>query len=45
MDFTMLCEEVFALHNDIRYAGVIDDTGLLIAGGMRKATCFYDRKG
>src|SRR5919201_5863600 len=36
MDFAKLCEEVFALHDDIRYAGIIDDTGILIAGGMRK---------
>jgi hypothetical protein len=44
MDFTMLCEEVFALHNDIRYAGVIDDTGLLIAGGMRKGLASMTEK-
>ena len=36
MDYQRLCEEVFALHDDIRYAGVVDDSGLLIAGGMRK---------
>jgi hypothetical protein len=36
VDYEKLCEAVFALHDDIRYAGVIDDTGLLIAGGMRK---------
>ena len=36
MDFAKLCEEVFALHDDIRYAGIIDDTGTLIAGGLRK---------
>lgn len=36
MDYEKLCEAVFALHDDIRYAGVIDDTGLPIAGGMRK---------
>ena len=36
MDYEKLCEAVFALHDDIRYAGVIDDTGLLISGGMRK---------
>ncbi|MDF2767584.1 MAG: hypothetical protein K0S91_419 [Nitrososphaeraceae archaeon] len=35
MDFAKLCEEVFALHDDIRYAGIIDDTGTLIAGGLR----------
>jgi hypothetical protein len=36
MDFEKLCQNVFALNNDIRYAGVIDDTGAQIAGGMRK---------
>jgi hypothetical protein len=36
MDYTKLCKTIFGLHEDIRYAGVIDDTGLLIAGGMRK---------
>jgi hypothetical protein len=36
MDYETLCEEIFALHDDIRYAGVVDDSGLLIAGGMRK---------
>jgi hypothetical protein len=35
VDYEKLCEAIFALHDDIRYAGVIDDTGLLIAGGMR----------
>jgi hypothetical protein len=36
MDYSELCESVFALHDDIRYAAVIDDAGLPIAGGMRK---------
>jgi hypothetical protein len=36
MDYQRLCEQIFALHDDIRYAGVVDDSGLLIAGGMRK---------
>ena len=35
MDYQRLCERIFALHDDISYAGVVDDTGLLIAGGMR----------
>jgi hypothetical protein len=35
MDLNKLCERVFALNDDIRYAGVIDGTGTLIAGGMR----------
>ena len=45
MDFMRLCEQVFALHDDIRYAGVIDDTGLLIAGGMRKGLASMTEKG
>ena len=36
MDFAKLCEQVFALHEDIRYTAVIDDAGSLLAGGMRK---------
>jgi hypothetical protein len=36
MDFEKLCEKVFGLHDDIRYAGVINDAGTLLAGGMRK---------
>ena len=35
MDYQRLCERIFALHEDIRYAGIVDDSGLLIAGGMR----------
>jgi hypothetical protein len=36
MEFEKLCENIFRLHDDIRYAGVIDDAGTLLAGGMRK---------
>lgn len=36
MDFAKLCEQVFALNDDIRYAAVIDDMGTILAGGMRK---------
>lgn len=36
MDFNKLCEKVFALDDDIRYAAVIDDMGAMVAGGMRK---------
>lgn len=38
MDFEKLCSQVFALNDDIRYAGVIDSAGTPIAGGMRKGT-------
>jgi hypothetical protein len=36
VEYTKLCESIFALHDDIRYAAVVDDTGLQIAGGMRR---------
>lgn len=36
MDFEQLCDKVFGLNDDIRYAGIIDNAGTLIAGGMRK---------
>ena len=36
MDYTKVCEAIFRLHDDIRYAAVVDDTGLLVAGGMRR---------
>ena len=35
MEYSKLCESIFALHDDIRYAAVVDDSGLQIAGGMR----------
>ena len=35
-DLNKLCEQVFTLNDDIRYAGVIDSSGTQIAGGMRK---------
>jgi hypothetical protein len=36
MDYNKLCKSIFALHDDIRYAGVVDESGALIAGGMRR---------
>jgi hypothetical protein len=36
MDYNKLCKSIFALHDDIRYAGVVDETGTLLAGGMKK---------
>ncbi|HUG97128.1 MAG TPA: DUF6659 family protein [Nitrososphaera sp.] len=38
MDFDKLCGQVFALSDGVRYAGVIDDAGGQVAGGMRKGT-------
>jgi hypothetical protein len=31
-----MCETIFALDRDIRFAGIIDKMGNLVAGGMRK---------
>ena len=36
MDYNKLCKSIFALHDDIRYTGVVDETGTLLAGGMKK---------
>jgi hypothetical protein len=38
MDYDKICRQVFSLNEDIRYAGVIDSAGSLIAGGMRTGT-------
>jgi len=38
MDFERLCAQVFALNDDVRYAGVVDNSGGQVAGGMRKGT-------
>jgi hypothetical protein len=38
MDFDKLCGQVFALSDGVRYAGVIDDAGGQVAGGMRRGT-------
>ena len=35
MDYQKIIDNIFELNNDIRYAGLIDETGSLIAGGMR----------
>jgi hypothetical protein len=35
VEYTKLCESIFSLHDDIRYAAIVDDAGLQIAGGMR----------
>jgi hypothetical protein len=38
MNFEKLCDRVFALNDDVRYAGIVDGTGIQVAGGMRKGT-------
>lgn len=35
-DFEELCDRIFAADRNIRFAGVIDKMGSLVAGGMRK---------
>lgn len=35
-DFDKLCDRIFAADRNIRFAGVIDKMGALVAGGMRK---------
>ena len=35
-DFDKLCDRIFALDKTVRFAGVIDKMGNLVAGGMRK---------
>ncbi|HYF99813.1 MAG TPA: DUF6659 family protein [Candidatus Saccharimonadales bacterium] len=35
MDYQKIIDTIFELNEDIRYAGLIDETGSLIVGGMR----------
>jgi hypothetical protein len=35
MDYQKIIDTIFELNEGIRYAGLIDETGSLIAGGMR----------
>lgn len=35
-DFEKLCNKIFAVDKDVRFAGAIDKMGNLVAGGMRK---------
>ena len=34
--FQKICESIFELHSGIRFAGIIDKMGKLVAGGMRE---------
>jgi hypothetical protein len=34
--YQKLCENIFSCHSGIRFAGVIDKMGKLVAGGMRE---------
>ncbi len=31
-----LCKKIFAMHDKIRFVGILDDNGKLVAGGMRE---------
>jgi len=35
MDYQKIIDAIFELNKDIRYAGLIDETGSLVVGGMR----------
>lgn len=35
MDYQKIIDAIFNLNKDIRYAGLIDETGSLVVGGMR----------
>ena len=36
LDYDKLCDRIFAVDKGVRFAGVIDKMGNLVAGGMRK---------
>jgi len=36
MDYQKILDAIFDLNKDIRYAGLLDEAGTLIAGGMRR---------
>ena len=42
--YEKLCDTLFAMNRNIRFAGVIDKMGKLIAGGMRKGIEPLDSK-
>lgn len=36
MDYTEVCNKIFNVNKDIRFVGVVDKSGKLVAGGMRE---------
>jgi hypothetical protein len=40
-----LCDAIFALNSNIRFAGVVNNMGTLIAGGMRQSVKSMEDKG
>jgi hypothetical protein len=43
-DFQRLCDNIFSISSNIRFVGVIDKMGRLVAGGMRKDFESMERK-
>jgi hypothetical protein len=41
--FLKLCENIFSFHPGIRFAGIIDRMGKLVAGGMREGLKSLER--
>jgi hypothetical protein len=40
-----LCDAIFALNSNIRFAGVVNNMGTLVAGGMRQSVKSMEDKG
>ena len=40
-----LCDAIFALNPNIRFAGVVNNMGTLVAGGMRQSVKSMEDKG
>jgi len=36
VDYTEVCNKIFAVNKDIRFVGIVDKTGKLACGGMRE---------
>jgi hypothetical protein len=43
--FQNLCDAIFALNPNIRFAGVVNNMGTLVAGGMRQSVKSMEDKG
>jgi hypothetical protein len=43
--FQNLCDAIFALNPNIRFAGVVNNMGTLVAGGMRQSVKSMEHKG
>jgi hypothetical protein len=36
MDYNEVCNKIFSVNKDIRFTGIVDKSGKLVAGGMRE---------